>query len=325
MQYIVHQGFTRFGATYWVGANALLRLAALRDIRTVSKERGIEIPVFIQDRTVIEDTGSTVDLVRKGWKLHNYPARLAYSATPPDFGSLVIQRRRWSNGGLIILPNLLRYCWSPSAHRPSFMETLIRIYYLCSPAIANCALLVLLLFPFDSSIASAWLPLTAVPYYLLYGRDLRLAGYRWVDLLRVYAVNLLLLPVNLAGVLRSLHQVATGRKAPFGRTPKVEGRTATPASYIFFHWFILAYIGAAFIIDVSAARYAHAGFELVNGAFFFYGFTMFVGWHNALADVAAWWAAPQPVLEPIASLGKLLGAEAVTAEARKVPAYGAGA
>ena len=34
MQYIVHQGFTQHQATYWVGANALLRKAALEDIAT---------------------------------------------------------------------------------------------------------------------------------------------------------------------------------------------------------------------------------------------------------------------------------------------------
>jgi cellulose synthase/poly-beta-1,6-N-acetylglucosamine synthase-like glycosyltransferase len=52
---------------------------------------------YIQDRTVIEDTESSVDLVAKGWELTNYPERLSYSATPPDFGALVIQRRRWAN------------------------------------------------------------------------------------------------------------------------------------------------------------------------------------------------------------------------------------
>ena len=41
-----------------------------------------------------------------GWRLFNYPERLSYSATPPDFGSLCIQRRRWANGGLLILPKL---------------------------------------------------------------------------------------------------------------------------------------------------------------------------------------------------------------------------
>ena len=52
------------------------------------------MPVFITARTVIEDTGSTVDLVARGWRVHNHPERLAYSATPPDFGSLIVQRRR---------------------------------------------------------------------------------------------------------------------------------------------------------------------------------------------------------------------------------------
>jgi hypothetical protein len=109
VQYIVHQGFTAFNATFWVGANALLRLAALRDIESTRRERGEVVSVFIQDRTVIEDTGSTIDLVRRGWRLHNHAERLAFSATPPDFGSLIIQRRRWANGGLIIFPDLLKH------------------------------------------------------------------------------------------------------------------------------------------------------------------------------------------------------------------------
>ena len=36
LQYIVHQGFTAHDATFWVGANALLRVKALRDIRTTA-------------------------------------------------------------------------------------------------------------------------------------------------------------------------------------------------------------------------------------------------------------------------------------------------
>ena len=109
IQYIIHQGFTRYDATYWVGANALLRKTALEDIVTVGEERGFEVRRYIQDRTVIEDTESSIDLVDRDWTLFNYPERLAYSATPPDFGALLIQRRRWANGGLIILPKLLRY------------------------------------------------------------------------------------------------------------------------------------------------------------------------------------------------------------------------
>src|SRR5207247_4128080 len=109
IQYLIHQGFTRYGATYWVGANALLRKAALEDIVVTQMEHGFPVKVYIQDRTVIEDTESSIDLINRGWQLYNYPERLAFSATTADFGALLIQRRRWANGGLIILPKLLRY------------------------------------------------------------------------------------------------------------------------------------------------------------------------------------------------------------------------
>ena len=66
---------------------------------------------------------------------------------------------------------------------------------------ASLGVLALLLYPFDDRFASNLLPLTAIPYFLLYGRDLVRLGYSWADLPRVYALNLLLLPVILAGVV----------------------------------------------------------------------------------------------------------------------------
>jgi cellulose synthase (UDP-forming) len=53
IQYIIHQGFTAHGATFWVGANSLARWAALEDIVEVYTERGYRICRFIQDWTVI--------------------------------------------------------------------------------------------------------------------------------------------------------------------------------------------------------------------------------------------------------------------------------
>jgi cellulose synthase/poly-beta-1,6-N-acetylglucosamine synthase-like glycosyltransferase len=88
IQYLVHQGSSWFDAAYWVGANALIRFAALEQIATTQVEDGKAVKVFIQDRTVIEDTGSTIDLLRKGWRVHNHFEPLAYSATPADFGAL---------------------------------------------------------------------------------------------------------------------------------------------------------------------------------------------------------------------------------------------
>lgn len=287
MQYIAHQGATAFNAAYWVGANALLRYRALKDIEVSTLERGHTVPIFIQDRTVIEDTGSTVDLIRRGWTLYNHPERLAYSATPPDFGSLTIQRQRWSNGGLIILPDLLRRGVSLRKNGPGVWEMFLRFHYLASPALANTGLLILLLVPLDPRLAIAWLPLTALPYYVCYARDLKQNGYRYADIVPVYALNLLLLPVCLAGVCGSISQIATGRKAPFIRTPKVEHRTATATPFLIFHMALMAYLAFSLVRDAQAGLWSHAVFAGLNLALFAYGFTVFIGWSEALADVRA--------------------------------------
>lgn len=287
IQHLLHQGSTHFGATFWVGANALLRRAALEDIRTVDEERGFTVTRYIQDRTVIEDTESSIDLVHAGWKLHNYPDRLAVSATPPDFGALVIQRRRWANGGLIILPKLLRYATARPRSLRKVGEAGVRFSYLSTIASVNIALVVLLSFSFPSGEVSPWLPLVALPYFLLYARDLRHLGYRTTDLVKVYALNLLLLPVNLAGVAKSLHQAATRKKIPFSRTPKVADRTRVPSRYIAFELGLLALWTLVAAGDVAAGRIGHAVFEAVNIVLLGYAVAAFIGLRNAADDLMA--------------------------------------
>ena len=285
IQYIAHQGFTAFNATFWVGANAVLRLAALRDIQTSVREKENVVPVFIQDRTVIEDTGSTVDLIRRGWRLHNHPERLAFSATPQDFGSLIIQRRRWSNGGLIIFPDLLRHAISGPAPRPRLSELLLRMHYLCSPALVGASVLLLLLIPFSGALESPWVAATALPYYALYARDLRGKRYRWAELPLVYALNLMLLPVHLAGVARSVQQMITGRKSTFGRTPKIEDRTPTPCLHLVFQLALLAAVAIVGLRNAVAGHYYLASFCLLNFVLVAAGQLLFIGPRNALADV----------------------------------------
>jgi len=285
IQYQVHQGFTYFGATFWVGANAMIRKAALEEIVEVRQERGYEVRVFIHDRTVIEDTESTVDLRRRGWQLHNYLERMAFSATPPDFGALLIQRRRWANGGLLIVPKLWRFLWTHGGRRPRVGEVALRLHYLASLAAVNIALLLLLGLAFDERLASVWLPITAAPYYVLYAVDLRRAGYRRRDVLRVYALNLLLIPVSLGGVLRSMHQACTGRRSAFGRTPKVVGRTAAPAGYVIAETGLLAWWTFGAIMDLHAGHWLNGLFALANGAFLLYALGCFVGVREACEDL----------------------------------------
>ena len=290
IQYIVHQGFTRHHATYWVGANAMLRRAALEDIRTIEQERGFEVVRFIQDRTVIEDTESSIDLIERGWTLYNYPERLAYSATPPDFGALLIQRRRWANGGLLILPKLARYIvrrpWRPR----ELAEALMRVHYLVSIAGVNLGLLFLLAYPFEVPAHQIWIPLASLPYYFLYSRDLVQAGYRSADLLRVYALNLLLLPVNLAGVFSSLQQAVTGKRVAFGRTPKVECRTAAAPFYVISQYALLALLAVNLGLDLWSERFVHAAFIVFNGGMLVYAVVRLMGVRESLEDLRVAWS-----------------------------------
>src|SRR6516165_874057 len=102
------QGSTYYDATFWIGASALLRYSALLDLCRIEWERGYAIRKYIRDWTLTEDSESTIDLLASGWRLYNYPDRLSYSVTPPDFGALVIQRRRWANGGVLLVSKLIR-------------------------------------------------------------------------------------------------------------------------------------------------------------------------------------------------------------------------
>lgn len=284
IQYLVHQGFTRFNGTFWVGANALIRRRALDDIAFQRDEHDPLTAIYIQDRTVIEDTESTVDLIAKGWTLYNYPNRLAYSATPGDFGSLLIQRRRWANGGLIILPKLMRHILARPRRGATVIEAFVRIHYLISPATTSLGIFALFLLPFEPGLRSIWLPLAAAPYFLLYGRDLVRTGYAWSDLPRVYALNLLLVPVNLGGVMKSLHQALTGHKTPFGRTPKVDSRTAAPPLYVIGVVGLLALSLVSAIGGLIGQFWASFWFSSLNAVVFSYVIIRFIGLRESLED-----------------------------------------
>ncbi|MFC2162302.1 glycosyltransferase family 2 protein [Candidatus Altiarchaeota archaeon] len=303
IQYLIHQGFTRFNATFWVGANALIRRRALEDIRETVNERGYDVNIYIQDRTVIEDTESTVDLVHNGWRLYNYPSRLSFSATPPDLGSLAIQRQRWANGGLIIAPKLLKYLARGPIKFSKLMEGFMRFHYLASIAFVNFGVLAVITYPFESVLNILWLPLSALPYFMLYARDLRQIGYGYSDTLRVYALNLVLIPINIAGVLKSIQQAYTGQKIPFGRTPKIQGRTSSPVSYLAAEYGLFSFSAFAFLMDVTDSRWVHATFSLANSLFFAYGIIWLIGVRETIQDFRA---QLKPQLRRLPSLSGLM-------------------
>lgn len=286
IQHILHQGMTYYGATFWVGANAVIRKRAIEDIVEVESVGGFDIKTYIQDRTVIEDTESSVDLGTHGWTLVNYPERLSYSATPPDFGSLVVQRRRWANGGLLILPKLWNQMRERKHRRERILkrEIILRVNYMASIAWASFGLLFLLGYPYDSRLLSPLVFITALPYFLAMGSDLRDCGHRFTDIFRIYGFNIVLLPVNLAGVLKSVQQAFTGEKIPFVRTPKVKDRTAAPALYVVVPFLIVAYSLFTFWRDFVSENWVNAAFALLNATLAFYAIRAYIGLKNSAVD-----------------------------------------
>jgi cellulose synthase/poly-beta-1,6-N-acetylglucosamine synthase-like glycosyltransferase len=287
LQHILHQGKTYYGATFWVGANAVIRKQALEDIVEVETTGGFEIRTYIQDRTVIEDTESSIDLGQHGWTLVNYPERLSYSATPPDFGSLVVQRRRWANGGLLILPKLWAQLRRHRSERRTilFREVLLRVNYMASIAWASFGLVFLLAYPYDSRLLSPVVFLAALPYFLAMGSDLRDCGHRFSDIFRIYGFNLVMLPVNLAGVFKSMQQALTGEKIPFVRTPKVKDRTAAPALYVLTPYAIVAFSLLTVWRDAQAGNWGNVAFASLNAALAAFAIHAYIGVFNSAVDV----------------------------------------
>jgi cellulose synthase (UDP-forming) len=283
--YYVTEGMSFARAGSWIGAAAAIRKQALLDIVVHEQERGHTISIYIQDTTVIEDTGATIDLARKDWSVQNYPARLSYSATPPDFGALVVQRRRWSNGGLIILPNLLGYLTSLRPTPRNILEGLLRFHYMIMPACISISMLTMLVYPFDFRHVSSWIYVTLPPYLYLVCRDLVKTGYKRTDFFKAYTLFLILLPVVLSGVFNSVLQIISNEKAEFGRTPKVEHRTAAPALIHLaiaglFVWSIITSYH-----DLTADKKLHAIFAGSNVLALGYGIFFLIGIRATLADI----------------------------------------
>ncbi len=305
--FYVTEGMGFANAGFWVGASATIRKQALLDIATHHKERGYVFPAYIQDTTVIEDTGATIDLISRGWRVENYPARLSYSATPSDFGALVVQRRRWANGGLIILPSLLRHLSKVQPTLRNVLSGLLRIHYLIMPACISISMLVMLIYPFDFKRVSSWIYLTLPPYLYLVCRDLKFTGYRRREIVRAYALFLVLLPVVLTGVANSLIQLVFGVKAQFGRTPKIDHRTAIPLTCTAA---ILALFGWSMTIsyaDFLRGDGLHAVFAFSNVFALGYGILALIGlgaigedFANAIAGLfrrVSSWLLPRPATE----------------------------
>lgn len=285
VQHIIHQGMTRFGATSWVGASAVLRKTALEDIAVDEPHDGFTVRRYIQNRTLTEDSESTLDLRLRGWQLYNYPERLSYSATPPDFGALCVQRERWANGGLIIMPKVFRLMWARKGSGATLFEGFLRLTYLMGVLWAGLGLVTLLFYPFDDALVSGWALMAALPYFAALATDLRRSGYRRRDILGVYGMNLMLLPINTVGALKSIAQAIGGSVVTFARTPKVRTRTVAPFFYVVVPYVIIVWAFLTLGDDIQRSNWWHAAFAALNAVLALYAMVAYYGLRHSISDL----------------------------------------
>lgn len=117
------------------------------------------------------------------------------------------------------------------------------------------------------------------------GHDGRRLGHRARDVVWVQALNLVLIPVNLAGVLKSLHQAMTGRKIPFARTPKIADRVAAPPVFILTPYLLVLGLAGLAVLAATRDYWIGVGFAAGTSLLVLVGAFTFVGVRTALEDV----------------------------------------
>jgi len=279
-------GSSRDGAAFWQGDNAMIRRAALEQIYEVRQERGFPIKRYIRDRTLVEDTETTIDLLAHGWEVFVLPDPeiLAYAGTPGDFGSLLNQRRRWAGGGLTNVPKLLRYLLAAPDRARRIPEALLRLHYLGVAAV-NLGLFLLPILAMVNAPASGWWLWALAPFYLLYARDLLHLGHTWTDALRVQALSMLLITASIEGSLRALRWHWSGRRRVFPRTPKSSKRTPPPPSYFAAAVFLPLFFAFVTVWNALHGLSAFAALGLVNTMLLGYALLCFTDPIEALGDI----------------------------------------
>lgn len=163
----------------------------------------------------------------------------------------------------------------------------MRLHYLISLGPVSMALLISLGVSWEKRVGAVSAVGIGLVYYTMYARDLHLVGYRWQDIFRVVALNLLLIPVNVLGMLLSIAHAISGRTPQFTRTPKIYGRTRVPPGYLLAEFALLALWSALAVLNLARGAELVGVFMLAHAVFVAYAIRAFIGYRNSFRDIVA--------------------------------------
>ena len=241
---VLQAGKNRWGAAFWCGTGALVRVAALRDVGGVATD------------TVTEDIHTTIRLHRRGWRSVYHNEVLARGLAAADAGQYQLQRLRWGTGAMQVLrtENPLLCSGLTLPQRLSYAATLFGWF----DSWRSLAYLVLPMLV----ITTGAVPIRAetLTFGLAFGVTFVLQRLALVLLGRGRAPQLLSavfelvrMPANLRATLTLLHRGELGfRVTPKGRTSAERARIPAPrllqvvlaASVASAVWFALTLAGA---------------------------------------------------------------------------------
>jgi cellulose synthase (UDP-forming) len=243
-------GKNRWQAAFWCGTNALVRVAALKQVGGVATE------------TVTEDIHTTIRLHAAGWRTvyHNQVLARGLAAASP--GQYLLQRFRWGTGAMQVLrtDNPLTMRGLTLAQRLAYAFTLLGWFdawrtlgYLLVPVVVLCTGAV----PIQAPLGTFAVAFAAT--FTLQQLALWLLGRGWQRPWLAILFELVRLPSNLAATTA----LFTGRRMAFQVTPK--GRTgdrpqrARPPRILLAAVVVSAFAALCFIATVAGRTPLHYG------------------------------------------------------------------
>ena len=131
-----------------------------------------------------------------------------------------------------------------------------------------------------------WLTCSFIISSFLYLRDIKNIEHKLSDFLKIYALNLILIPINVGGFVKSIKQVISGQKNTFITTPKFKNITFAPILFILLEYGLWVYSGIAIFYYIWKQLWFSASYSFFNFICLTYAIPNYIGVPVILQKIA---------------------------------------